>query len=711
MSTKTRTHSRKRSKSRGKKPTSGGKNRKRSTSRGKSNVRKNSKGRISKSVALSKSVARRKYRGGLEGKNDNVKFPLDVPIGDNVDILVVQDTFLIVSDYKTKQINYYTIEDNPNGDDTKYVFKANLNTYPLEDDEISNVVFIEINTEAGMKTFLFYFVGEALIFLEVQLHHNKEYVKNKGFIKCDCGKKRKYINYYFNNNLKEASYNICYLENFIDKGGIPFATFTELSVGFRESAKINDKGFDQRFYSIFTYPSKYICTNGTVYSFVFMPNNLISFLIKYDIIGIPEIFESGLEKYKELTEGEKKSIIKYNTRYFKMEKSYKLKYYHYTIYTKPEGMIARGSSNIVFFSTILETSECYSEIPDIPSEKIPKGMVYHNNSIYINFSNEIIKLRIPPECIFNHYLVLYKLGLWSKGVIENIKGINWRNFQELYDYPTRLNFVDRIEKYNDKNAGSAKAKSSRDKYYKLAKESKKNSIDEKLRVIDSAKKIKDDNEFNANLVKKAQEVETKRIRDKQAEEKAKRDAEEKAKRDAEEKDKKEAEEKTKLLGIKKGGDPTEEDIKKAKELLEAEKNSFGTKITNVFKKNDELSEKERANLYEPTEYEIILKVLQEQAILGSAIEEELAKGKYNVGENIINRYKNKSDTDSYDYNDKSWQRYYKKHENDIFNNYDYDFLYFEKSTIYQGGNVVGLVIYGADILSVLNNNHIIHIKL
>jgi hypothetical protein len=708
-STRNRSHSRKRSKSRGRASSKGGSTRKRSTSRGKGK--------------LKKSIVRRHYRGGAEIVSQSSILNKD--INGNVDIVVAQDTFLIVSNYDDNSICYYSMEDDPNENKnikTNYVFKAYLSK-PGEG-VVSNVAVQEVKDKNSgkVKTFLFYFVGARLVCLEVNLKHNKEYIVDENIdLFIDYAKKkvsftsirgeRKYIVFYKNPDTN--THNLCYTT--LDNGELKFSEIALI---------MNPSKFE--IYSVSMIRS--LGKSNDLYSFCFISNNLMAFLISNtDQIDLPEIKIDELDKYTTTTDKNKytsieKDDMKFikirNTRYFTSPNTYKLMYYQYNYNKGSSNLMGGATTSYVAFSPNYVR---YSEIQgtDYTKQK-SRGMVYNDNNIYINFNKTISKFRIPPECIFNHYLTMKKLG-------NRIETSGWKDFALHFD--DRITFVQKLKDYNSKkNAGG-----NVDNKYKNAV---RVSVGPFITENEEKDRIKKTNDILIKLKQRRTEEEQERNQKIENERRAQQEKEDKAKakkarEEAEAKAKKAREEAERVEQIKK----QQQDAVKARQLEQQQqedatsfkskswfKNPFATGGDELEDEAKRLYEKTSAPLfgkkktiddlikdYEPTEVEIQIAQLKEQAEEGKElVDNEEARTK--LADKILNRYKYTRMDGQVDYNEAGYKKYATNHENDQIQNYDYDFLYFDRTDIPIEG-AVGLTLYEGNLLTVTNANTITAVTL
>ena len=709
MSSRSRGHSRKRSKSRGRVRSKGGSTRKRSTSR-KGHARKSSKGK------LKKSIVRRHYRGGAEV----VVSSLNQEIKGDVDIIVAQDTFLIVANYYNNSICYYSIEDDPNDGKTRYVFK----TYFVSPDSntISNVAVQEIKDKnnGNTRTFLFYFIGNQLVCLEVNLKHNREVIvsKNDKLLEQYKGRKdidanRKYIVFYKNPHTN--THNLCY------------TTLVGDELKFNEIALItNPSQFE--IYSISMIRT--LGKSDDLYSFCFISNNLMAFLIsnKNFPIDLPEsdnsddltkyTSNSDKNKYTSITRDDIKYIQLNNTRYFTSPDTYKLMYYQYNYNTISNSLVGGATTSYVAFSPNFVR---YSEIQgtNCTTQK-SRGMVYNNNCIYINFNNIISVFKIPPECVFNHYLTMKKLG-------NRLETSGWKDF--VLDFDNRIEFVKKAKNYNNKKNTDGKDNNK----YKTAVRS---IIGPKIEEIEKLKKDKGIKDIYDKLVTRKQEEEeearkrdeakAKKIKEeedkknkKQEEARRKEEEDKKNKEEAEARRKEEArmrvkEQETNATAFKpkgmfsslpsfswKGGEDVDQALMKEAERLYDKTSAplFGTKK----------STQDLINTYEPTEVEIRIEELKEQSREGKEISDNSNK-KQELANKIMNRYQNNKMDGNPDYNEADYKKYATIHANDLIKNSDYDFLYFDKTDI-KISNAMGLTLYEDKLLTVTGTNTITAVSL
>ena len=726
-STRNRSHSRKRSKSRGRASSKGGSTRKRSTSRGKSHTRKSSKGK------LKKSIVRRHYRGGAE-----VVSRLSQSINGNVDIVVAQDTFLIVSNYDDNSICYYSIEDDPNDGKTNYVFKAYLSKPSTL--IVSNVAVQEVKDKETkvVRTFLFYFVGAKLVCLEVNLRHDREYInsgnsndnlfidyakKNVSFK--DIGDERKYIVFY--KNPETNTHNLCY------------TTLNNGELKFSEIALImNPSKFE--IYSISMIRT--LGRSDDLYSFCFISNNLMAFLIsnQKSEIDLPEIKTDELIKYTDkgnknsytlITQEDIRFIKISNSRYFTSLKTYKLMYYQYNYNTGSSSLLGGAKTSYVAFSPNYVR---YSEIQGTDStEQKSRGMVYNDNHIYINFNNMISIFRIPPECVFNHYLTMKKLG-------NRIETSGWKDFALHFD--DRITFVQKAKDYNSKKNTEGKG----DNKYKQAV---RDQVSPFITKIENEKEEKGRTGILEKLkYRKAKEDEEKKQEEQRIQKKIENEENEKKEKErrAEEKrlnQEKEKKEKERIAEEKRLKQEKDEIARKNQEAKEAEarriqqeqdETSFKSKswmssFKNPFKGGDELDDEakrlydkssvplfgkkksieELINTYEPTEVEIRIEELREQAIKGRKLVND-KEAQDRLAKSIMNRYSDIKMDGPVDYNEVNYKKYATKHENDKIENYDYDFLYFDKTDI-SVQNAMGLTLYDGKLLTVTGTNSITAVSL
>lgn len=674
-STRNRSHSRKRSKSRGRASSKGGSTRKRSTSRGKGK--------------LKKSIVRRHYRGGA----DNVS-KLTQPINGNVDIVVAQDTFLIVSNYDDNSICYYSIEDDPNNDKkTNYVFKTHLSK-PGEG-VVSNVAVQEVKDKNSgkVRTFLFYFVDASLVCLEVNLKHDRELIvyKNdnlfeayakKGANLTDVSNKPKYIVFYKNPDTN--THNLCYTT--LVNGVLKFSEIALL---------LNPSKFE--IYSISR--PRALGKSDQLYSFCFISNGLMAFLIsnKDSNIDLPEINMDDLNKYTNNSDKNKyTSITKEdmyfiklrNTRYFTSQTTYKLMYYQYNLNTGSNSLLGGAKTSFIAFDPMYVR---YSEIQGTDSRtQVSRGMVYNDNNIYINFNNTISKFRIPPECIFNHYLTMKKLG-------NRIETSGWKDFALHFD--DRITFVQKLKDYNSKKNIESKDDN---KYKQAVRDSVALSIEKNQ---DTEKNTKIDELYNE--IKKKKDMEKEKKKQKDADEKKKADDQkekERVQRDQEAKERSETLRKNEesAVAFKPKGWFTRGGDDRDPEILDEAGKAYEKQSTPLFGKKKTTDDLIKA--YELSSIEIRIEELKEQANEGMKLKND-PNAQSDLASKIMNRYQDMQMDGKVDYNEEDYKKYATKHENDQIQNYDYDFLYFDRTDIGIKG-AVGLTLYEGNLLTVTNTNTI-----
>ena len=557
-----------------------------------------------------------------------------------------------------------------------------------------------------MRTFLFYFVGNQLVCLEVNLKHNREVIVNKNdklleqYGRKDIDDNRKYIVFYKNSDTN--THNLCY------------TTLVGEDLKFNEIALVmNPSQF--KIYSISMIRT--LGKSDDLYSFCFISNNLMAFLIsnKNFSIDLPEsdnsddltkyTSNSDKNKYTSITSDDIQFIKTRNSRYFTSSDTYKLMYYQYNYNTGSNSLVGGAKTSYVAFSPNFVR---YSEIQGTNrTNQKSRGMVYYNNRIYINFNNIISVFRIPPECIFNHYLTMKKLG-------NRLETSGWKDF--VLDFDNRIDFVKKAKNYNNKKNTDGK---DNNKY----KSAVRSIIGPKITKIEETKKNNGIKDIYDKLVqkKKEEEEEAKRREDdkarkiKEEEDRATKKAAEKVAKEEAEKAKREKEQaervqqqnenttsfKPKSWMPWRGGEDVDQELMKEAERLYDKTSAplFGTK-----KSTEDL-----IKAYEPTEVEIRIEELKEQSREGKEISKNSNK-KQELANEIMNRYKNNKMEENPDYNEADYKKYAAKHANDLIKNSDYDFLYFDKTDI-KISNAMGLTLYEDKLLTVTGTDTISAISL
>jgi hypothetical protein len=464
--------------------------------------------------------------------------------------------------------------------------------------------------------------------------------------------------------------------------------------------------------------------SNDLYSFCFISNNLMAFLISNtDPIDLPEIKIDELDKYTTTTDKNKYTSIEKadinfikirNTRYFTSPNTYKLMYYQYNYNKGSSNLMGGATTSYVAFSPNYVR---YSEIQgtDYTKQK-SRGMVYNDNNIYINFNNTISKFRIPPECIFNHYLTMKKLG-------NRIETSGWKDFALHFD--DRITFVQKLKDYNSKkNAGGnvdnkykdAVRVSVRPFITKIEKEKEKDKTEEILGKL-KQRKTEEEKERNQKI-----ENERKAQKEKEDNARAKKEREEAEAKAKKERKEREAEEE-RVKQIKKQQEDARQAMKREQQQQQ-DATSFkpkgwfwGGEDDDLEKEAKRLYEKTSAPLfgkkktiddlikdYEPTEVEIRIAQLKEQAEYGMKLEND-KQAQIDLADKILNRYNYMKMDEQVDYNEAGYKKYATKHENDQIQNYDYDFLYFDRTDKEIEG-AIGLTLYEGNLLTVTNANTI-----